>query len=90
MSESRIKSIHGDDYGIFLDCLRSARRAAGLTQVELGELLRTDQSYISKYERGERRIDVVELRAICMALKIELAGFIKDFEARLNAGGCHE
>ena len=87
MSESRIKSVHADEYNIFLDCLRSARRAASLTQVELGERLGTDQSYISKYERGERRIDVVELRAICAALSIDVTEFIRDFEKRLKSKG---
>ena len=87
MLEPRIKSIHGEEYSTFLDCLRSARLAAGLTQVELAEKLGTDQSYISKYERGERRIDVVELRAICLALGIEIADFVRTFEARLENKG---
>jgi transcriptional regulator with XRE-family HTH domain len=53
----------------------------------LAERLGADQSYISKYERGERRIDVVELRAICGALGIELADFVRDFDRRLRDRG---
>jgi transcriptional regulator with XRE-family HTH domain len=87
MSETRIKFIHGDEYNILIDCLRSARRAARLTQVELGERLGTDQSYISKYERGERRLDVVEVRAICAVFGIPLADFVRDFEERLKSKG---
>lgn len=41
--------------------LRSARQEAGLTQVEAGKLLKKPQAYISKIERSERRVDVVEL-----------------------------
>ncbi|OGG75031.1 hypothetical protein A3H74_02280 [Candidatus Kaiserbacteria bacterium RIFCSPLOWO2_02_FULL_51_13] len=41
--------------------LRSARLEAGLTQVEAGKKLKKPQAYISKIERGERRVDAVEL-----------------------------
>ena len=41
--------------------LRLARLAAGLTQVEAGKKLKKPQAYISKIERGERRVDAVEL-----------------------------
>ena len=48
-------------YRKFLDRLKSARLEAGLTQDEVGRKLRKPQSYISKCESGERRVDVVEL-----------------------------
>lgn len=48
-------------YGLFLQKLKQARLDAGLTQVEAARLLRITQSTLSKCERGERRIDVVEL-----------------------------
>lgn len=41
--------------------LIEARQAAGLTQIELAARLRRPQSYVSKYESGERRLDVIEL-----------------------------
>jgi transcriptional regulator with XRE-family HTH domain len=61
------KSIHSHQYRVFLDVLRKARRRAGLTQVELAKKVGEEQSFVSKCERGERRIDVVELRAFCQA-----------------------
>ena len=70
-----------------LNCLRSARQIAGLTQVQLAERLGADQSYISKYERGERRIDIIELRAICSVLGVELVDFVRTFEERLKDVG---
>lgn len=58
------KSIHSNEYKTVIKKLREAREAAGLTQTEAAEKLGKPQSYISKIERGERRIDVVELSAI--------------------------
>jgi transcriptional regulator with XRE-family HTH domain len=49
----------------FLDLLREVRKEAGLTQAEVAAALRRPQSYISKYESGERRLDVLELQTVC-------------------------
>lgn len=49
------------EYQRFLERLRAAREAAGLTQVEVARRLGRPQSYVSKSESGERRLDVVEL-----------------------------
>jgi len=51
--------------------LIAARRAAGLTQSELAHRLERPQSFVSKYERGERRLDVAELIAVARALGID-------------------
>jgi transcriptional regulator with XRE-family HTH domain len=48
------------------------RRRAGLTQVQLARRVGENQSFISKCERGERRIDVVELRGFCRAFGVSL------------------
>lgn len=82
-----MSSVHDAPYKILLDCLRSARRSANLTQVALARALGTDQTYISKYERGERRLDVVEVRDICKALQIEFVSFIAAFEQQLRKKG---
>jgi transcriptional regulator with XRE-family HTH domain len=49
--------------------LARAREAAGLTQVQLAKLLRKPQSFVSSYETGQRRIDVLEMLRIVEALK---------------------
>lgn len=54
-------SVYSDKYQAFLQRLKAARRAAGLTQQEVAESLNVPQSYVSKCESGERRIDVIEL-----------------------------
>lgn len=60
--------------------LRELRTEGGLTQVELAERLDEPQSFVSKYESGERRLDVLELREVCNALGISLIDFIDRLE----------
>ncbi|HQX55732.1 MAG TPA: helix-turn-helix transcriptional regulator [Pyrinomonadaceae bacterium] len=85
------KSIYSHDYSIFLDQLRRLRASKSLTQVQIAERLNQTQSFVSKVERGERRLDVVELRAFCRALGIDFAAFLTELESRLegstNGGG---
>ena len=54
-------SVYSARYRFFLRRLGEARRAAGLTQVQVAEAFRTSQNHVSKCERGDRRVDVVEL-----------------------------
>lgn len=75
------KSLFSKDYAVFLRQLRKARKDARLTQDELAKRLGETQSFISKCERGERRIDVVELRAFCEAIGISFPSFVKQFNA---------
>ena len=78
------RSAHSRDYKVFRELLRTVREDAGLTQRDVAGALEVHQSYVSKYESGERRLDVVELRKVCMAMKIPLSTFIKRLEARLR------
>lgn len=64
--------------------LREARVTAGLTQVELARRLGAPQSFVSKYESGERRIDVLELRRIALALNSSLPALVSKLEKTLN------
>ena len=74
------RSLHSADYQLFLRLLQEARRAAGLTQTQLAERLRSTQSFVSKCERGERRLDIAELRAWCKALKVPFATFASQLD----------
>lgn len=69
-----------------LALLRAARREAGMRQVDLADRLRRPQSYVSKYESGERRLDLLELRQICNALGISLEAFVRKLESGLDEG----
>lgn len=52
--------------------LRLARKTQGLMQKDLADRLSVPQSFVSKYETGERRLDIIELLDICSVLGIEL------------------
>ena len=64
--------------------LRSVRSEFRLTQAEVAERLEVPQSFVSKYESGERRLDLVELRQICKALGISLGDFVHRFERDIS------
>jgi len=61
--------------------LRQLRVEAGLTQVELAERLGRPQGYVSKYETGERRLDLVELQQIAHAVGVGLGRIVRRFES---------
>jgi transcriptional regulator with XRE-family HTH domain len=67
--------IEAHDQRIFLDVLRQARRAAGLRQQDLADRLGVPQSFVSKVEAGSRRLDLLELRRICVVLDLTLTEF---------------
>lgn len=77
------KSIHRDEYQVFLALLRQKRADAGLTQTECSDSLGKSQSFISDVERGSRRLDLLQLRDICLLLNISLTDFVAEFERRL-------
>ena len=62
------KSIHIRQYRLFLDWLIQARKDAGLTQQQVADKLDRPQSFVAKYEGGERRLDVVEFLEIANLL----------------------
>jgi len=75
------KSTFTREYAALCKLLRETREKAGLTQVELAEKIGETQSYVSKVERGERRLDVVQLQAFCRAMKMTLSNFVAEFES---------
>lgn len=56
------KSIHTNEYKVFVQRLRKARLDAGLTQVQVAEKVGRPQSHISNVEKGQQRVDIVELK----------------------------
>lgn len=76
-------STYHDDYQCLLSLLKALRSEAGVTQAELGARLGNTQSFVSKFERGERRLDITEFVDICEALEVEpLVAFARYLEAR--------
>ena len=78
------KSIHSAGYAVFLEVLREARERAGLTQVQLARKLGVTQTFVSKCERGERRVDVIELRTFCRAFGLSLSQFVSRLERAIS------
>lgn len=64
--------------------LRQIRREANLSQAEVAQRLGLPQSFVSKYELGERRLDVLEIRQICKAVGISLEDFVRKLEEILT------
>jgi transcriptional regulator with XRE-family HTH domain len=79
------KSIGTSEQKRLLELLRRIRLDAGLRQVDLAEKLGQPQSFVSKYESGERRLDLLELRQICDVVGIPLIKFIQMFESVVSA-----
>ena len=70
------KSTHTRQYRVFLDGLIQARKDAGLTQQQVADKLDRPQSFVAKYENGERRLDVVEFLEIANLLDAYPHGII--------------
>lgn len=78
-SGPRIRANRKEQKALLL-LLRKVRKEAGLRQVDMAKALGLPQSYVSKYESGERRLDTLELRAVCRVAGIQLSDFARRFE----------
>jgi transcriptional regulator with XRE-family HTH domain len=70
-------SLHSEAYARFLKRLRRARQAAKLTQQEVARRMARPQSFVSKCESGERRIDVIELAEFAAIYRRPLDHFVQ-------------
>lgn len=77
-----MKSLRTPEHKKLVALLVAAREKAGLTQQQLAERLNKPQSYIAKYEGGERRIDVVEFISIARALNFDPARAVREVGAK--------
>lgn len=77
-----MKSVHSDEYHSFRLLLIHARKTAGLTQSDLAATLARPQSFVSKYERGERRLDVIEFLDVTKAIGIDPCVVLKQIANR--------
>ncbi len=71
------KTVFTRAYKVLIDVLIAERKKAGITQEELASRVNKPQSHISKYENGERRLDVIELIQIAKALDIDVVPLIR-------------
>jgi transcriptional regulator with XRE-family HTH domain len=78
-------SIHAERYGAVVEVLARARALSGVTQVQLAARLGRPQSYVSKVENRERRLDVVEFHDWALALGCDPASLFRDVSEGLTA-----
>ena len=71
-----LASVHRPAYQLLLRQLRQARLSCGLTQSDVAYILSRTQSYVSKCESGERRIDPIELAEFAAAYGIRIEKLI--------------
>lgn len=71
------RSVFSRRYGRLRTTLVAARKNAGLTQAQLARKLSRPQSFVSKYEHGERRLDVVEFIDVARALNLDPADLLE-------------
>jgi transcriptional regulator with XRE-family HTH domain len=67
-----------------LSLLRQLRVDAGITQVQMAKMLSKPQPFVSYYESGARRLDLLELRQVCTVLGISLVRLVREFERLLE------
>ena len=79
------KTIHRNEYPVFLQLLLAARKAAGLTQAQLAAKTGLSQPYVSAVERGGLRLDTLQLRTWLSACGSDLGAFGAELEKRLKA-----
>jgi transcriptional regulator with XRE-family HTH domain len=72
------KTIYSNEHKKLLESLILARKEASLTQQELADMLGKPQSFIAKYEIGERRLDVIEFIHVCNKLGVSPSTLIKN------------
>jgi transcriptional regulator with XRE-family HTH domain len=78
------KTLYTKENQVLLLLLSDSRKKAGLTQVQLGTILDEDQTFVSKVERGVRRLDLIELDLWCEAVGLTLPAFIQRYEQMLG------
>ena len=78
------KRIYFAQRGRLANLLREMRVEAGLTQTDLAARIEKDQTYVSRYESGQRRLDVLEVREVCQAIGSSLEEFVKRLEKVLK------
>lgn len=78
------KTLHSKAYKRLTELLRAARKEANLTQQGVAERLGKQQSFVAKYENGERRLDVLEFVAVAEAIGADPASILADLSTLEN------
>ena len=84
LAPSGVNTVRNEGQKRFRELLVAARKDADLTQAELSSRLKRPQSFVSKYERGERRLDVVEFGEVARALGVDPVQFLANLYREIS------
>ena len=79
-----MKSIFTHEHEIFCQCMVTARKEAQLTQDSLAKSLNKPQSFVAKYENGERRLDVIEFLLVSRVIGIDPCEIFRKVEQQIS------
>ena len=85
-----MKSISSHEYDIFRRCMIAARKEAKLTQESLAKSLQKPQSFVAKYENGERRLDVVEFIVVTRIIGVDPCALLRKVEQQISEASREE
>ncbi|BBH37934.1 MAG: helix-turn-helix domain-containing protein [Microcystis sp.] len=85
-----MKSIFSPEYHVFRRCLIAARKDANLTQAALAKAIKKPQSFVAKYENGERRLDVVEFLLVSRVIGVDPCEILRQVEQACQSTSCGE
>ncbi len=74
------RSIYTPEHQLLASLLRDVRLRADLRQVDVAKAMHRSQSFVSDYESGQRRLDLVELRSLCEVLGTTLPRLVQRYE----------
>jgi transcriptional regulator with XRE-family HTH domain len=85
-----MRSISNQEYDIFRRCMITARKEAQLTQESLAKSLQKPQSFVAKYENGERRLDVVEFLIVTRVIGVNPCALLSKVEQQISEASREE
>ncbi len=85
-----MKSIFSPEYDIFRQCMIAARKDANLTQASVAKAIQKPQSFVAKYENGERRLDVIEFLQISHVIGVDPCEILRQIEQASSYTSCEE
>ncbi|MGB3265917.1 MAG: helix-turn-helix transcriptional regulator [Microcoleus sp.] len=81
-----MKSVFSHEYQIFRSCMIAARKDAQLTQESVAKSLKKPQSFVAKYENGERRLDVIEFLLVARVIGVDPCDIIRKILQKISEG----
>lgn len=83
-----MKSVFIKEYETFRCCMIAARKEAQLTQESVAKSLKKPQSFVAKYENGERRLDVIEFLLVAHVIGVDPCDIIRKISQKISEASC--